>query len=138
MAFYPYLNFGGNCAEAFTRYQQIFGGDLVLLKMSNMPEGAPTVPAEAAHLIMHAALTVGDGLLMASDSPPGEFKGIDGAWVNFSTADVGEAERVFKELSDGGQVTMPLGETFFSPMFGLCADRFGVLWMVNTTAPDQT
>jgi PhnB protein len=71
MAFYPYLNFGGNCREAFTRYQEIFGGELVLLGLDQMPSDEP-VPADKADLVMHAALKVGDALLMASDADPAE------------------------------------------------------------------
>ncbi len=70
MAFHPYLNFGGNCREAFTRYQEIFGGELVLLPMSDMPSEAD-VPPDQADLIMHAALTFEGHLLMASDDPQG-------------------------------------------------------------------
>jgi len=130
MAFHPYVNFGGNCREAFTRYHEIFGGDLNLLDWSDMPGDQP--PPGKPDLIMHAALQVGDGLLMGSDAEPDNFNGMNGAYVNFSTDDAAEAERVYKELVDGGQVFMPLSETFFSPKFGMCADRYGVNWMINT------
>ncbi len=132
MAFHPYLTFGGNCREAFTRYQEIFGGELVLLPMSEMPSDEPA-PPEQADLIMHAALTFEGHLLMASDDPTGGFDGVRGIQVNYSVADVAEAERVFKALSDGGEVTSPLEETFLAPMFGMCVDRFGTPWMVNIT-----
>jgi PhnB protein len=130
MPFHPYLNFGGNCREAFTRYHEIFGGELVLLPMSEMPPDEP-VPADQADLIMHAALTFDGNLLMASDDPTGNFAGVQGMFVNYSVADVAEAERVFEALADGGQVMMPLAETFWSPRFGMCVDRFGTPWMVN-------
>ncbi|HVF76142.1 MAG TPA: VOC family protein [Acidimicrobiales bacterium] len=130
MAFHPYLNFGGNCREAFTRYQEIFGGELTLLPMSDMPsDQAP--PPEQADLILHAALTFDGNLLMASDDPTGGFQGVQGMFVNYSCAGVDEAQRVFNELADGGQVTMPIAPTFWSPMFGMCVDRFGTPWMVN-------
>ena len=138
MAFHPYLNFGGNCREAFTRYQEIFGGELVLLPMSDMPPGEGEVPADQAHLIMHAALTFGDNLLMASDDPTGGFTSVQGMHVNYTTPDVAEAERVFKELAEGGETTMPMAETFWSPRFGMCVDRFGTPWMVNAEAPQET
>ena len=130
MAFHPYLNFGGNCREAFTRYQEIFGGELTLLPMSDMPSDQP-LPADQADLIMHAALTFDGNLLMASDDPTGGFQGVQGMWVNYTTTEAGEAQRVFNELADGDQVTMPIAETFWSPMFGMCVDRFGTPWMVN-------
>jgi PhnB protein len=139
MAFHPYLYFSGTCREAFTRYQEIFGGELVLLTMADMPaeDAAAQVPPEQADLIMHAALTFGDNLLMASDDPTGDGAGARGIAVNYTTPDVGEAERVFKELSVGGEVAMPMGETFWSPSFGMCTDRFGIPWMVNAEAPEQ-
>lgn len=132
MGFHPYLNFGGNCAEAFTRYHEIFGGELELLRMSDLPPGEEIeVLPEQADLVMHAALTVGDDLLMGSDDPTGGFTGIDNAYVNRSVADVDEAARVHRALVEGGEEIMALGPTFWSPAFGMCRDRFGVLWMVN-------
>jgi PhnB protein len=136
MAFHPYLTFGGNCREAFTRYQEIFGGELVLLTMSDMPSDEP-VPADQADLIMHAALTFEGHLLMASDDPTGGFDGVRGMNVNYTVPDVAEAERVFEALADGGEITMPIAETFWSPMFGMCVDRFGTPWMVNAEAREQ-
>ena len=130
MAFHPYLFFGGNCREAFTRYQEIFGGELVLLTMADMPSETPA-PPDQADLIMHAALTTEGHLLMASDDPTGGFGGVNGMYVNYSVADVAEAERVFEALTDGGKITTPLAETSWSPKFGMCVDRFGTPWMVN-------
>jgi PhnB protein len=134
VAFLPYLNFGGNCREAFTRYQEVFGGELFVMAMSDMPTDDP-VPADQADLVMHAALMLGDHVLMASDAPLGGFGPVHGMFVNFSTPDVAEAERVFAALCEGGEVTMPMAETFWSPRFGMCTDRFGTPWMVNADAP---
>lgn len=134
MAFHPYLIFGGTCREAMTRYQEIFGGELVLVPMSEMPPGAE-VPADQADMIMHGALTFPDNLLMASDAPLGEVGPVQGMNVSYSVADAAEAERVFEALADGGEVTMPIGETFWSPRFGMCTDRFGTPWMVNAEPP---
>lgn len=134
MAFHPYLNFGGICREAFTRYQEIFGDELVLLPMSEMPSEVQ-VPADHADLIMHAALMFDGQLLMASDDPSPDFGPVQGMFVNYTVGDVAEAERVFQALADGGQVTMPLAETFWAPRFGMCVDRFGTPWMVNVEAP---
>jgi PhnB protein len=139
MAFRPYLAFAGNCREAFNRYQEIFGGELVLLTMGDMPSDAgPPPPGANADAIMHAALTAGDELLMGADDPSGNFDGtVNGMCVNCSLPDGGEAKRVFDALSEGGQVQMPLGETFFSPAFGMCTDRFGTPWMVMVEAPAE-
>ncbi len=130
MAFHPYLFFGGNCREAFTRYQEIFGGDLTLMAMSDMPADEP-VPAGQDDLIMHAALTFDGHLLMASDNPTDESGPVHGMFVNYTTGDIADVQRVFAALADGGVITMPLDSTFWSPQFGMCIDRFGTPWMVN-------
>lgn len=135
MAFHPYLFFGGNCREAFTRYQEIFGGELVLLPMKDMPSDEP-MPADQADLIMHAALLFQDHLLMASDDPTTDsFGPVQGMQVNYAVDDVDEAKRAFDALADGGEITQPIGPTFWSPMFGMCVDRFGTPWMVSAEAP---
>jgi len=137
MAFHPYLFFGGNCREAFTRYQEIFGGELVLLTMKDVPSDEP-VPADQADLIMHAALMVDGHLLMASDDPTSDsFGPVQGMQVNYTVPDVDEAKRVFEALADGGKVTLPIAEAFWSSMFGMCVDRFGTPWMVNAEAPAE-
>jgi PhnB protein len=135
VAFHPYLFFGGNCREAFTRYQEIFGGELVIMAMKDMPS-EQEVPADQADLVMHAALTLDGNLLMASDDPTTDsFGPVQGMMVSYSVADPGEAKRVFEALAEGGTVMQPIGETFWSPMFGMCVDRFGTPWMVGADAP---
>ncbi len=132
MAFQPYLFFGGNCRDAFTRYQEIFGGELVLLPMGQIPGGEGEAP-ENVDLIAHAALKIGDDLLMASDDPMTvPFGPVQGMMVTFSTGDADEARRVYAALADGGQRTQDLTETFFSPAWGMCTDEFGTPWMVST------
>lgn len=137
MAFRPYLNFGGNCREAFTRYQEIFGGELVLLTMNDMPSDAPPPPPEQADLIMHAALRFGDNLLMASDAPTDQFAPMQGMYCSYEVVGVDEAKRVFAALAEGGETQMEMAETFWSPAFGMCVDRFGTPWMVSAEAPEQ-
>jgi PhnB protein len=128
MPFQPYLNFGGNCRAAFERYHEIFGGEVTILTMADMPGG--DVPADQKDLVMHAALMVGDDLLMASDAQPGEFNGVSGMYVNYATENTAEAKRVFDALADGGQVAMPFEPSFFAEGFGLVTDTFGTPWMV--------
>jgi PhnB protein len=85
---------------------------------------------------MHAALMTEDGLLMGADDPTGSFDGtIRGICVNANLPDAAEAKRAFDALAEGGSVQMPIGETFFSPAYGICTDRFGVPWMVMVDAP---
>ncbi len=135
MAIHPYLMFGGNCREAFNRYEEIFGGELVLLTMDDMPAGADAHPHQG-DLIMHAALTFGDNLLMASDDASGDFESVRGMAVNYSCSDVAEAQRIFDGLAEGGTVTMAMEPTFWSPSFGMCVDRFGTPWMINAQPAD--
>ena len=137
MSFHPYLAFAGNCREAFTRYQEIFGGEAVLLTAADVPpDESMEMPADKAEFIIHAALVAGDQLLMGADDPGGGFDGQNrGMCCNFSVDELAEAERVFAALSEGGAVQMPLTPTFFSPGFGMCIDRFGTPWMVVTNDP---
>ena len=135
MTFNPYLFYSGNCRDAFTRYQEILGGELFLMPMSEVPDGTE-VPEGSPDLIIHAALTVDGSLLMASDDPTGDGGPAKGISVSYTVKDAGEAKRVFDALAEGGEVTAPLSETFFSPMFGMCVDRFGVPWMINTEAAE--
>lgn len=136
MAFHPYLFFGGNCREAFTRYKEIFGGELVLITMKDMPSDQPVAP-DQADLIMHAALMPEGQLLMGSDDPTESFGPVRGMQVNYAVDDVADAEKVFAALSEGGQITLPIAETAWSPMFGMCIDRFGTPWMVGANSPTQ-
>jgi PhnB protein len=134
MSFRPYLFFGGNCREAFTRYQEIFGGELTLLAMQDVPGEEP--PADKADLVIHAALKVGDDLLMASDDPMTDsFGPVDGMMVSYDAADAADATRIFDALSRGGNVTQALQPTFFSEAFGMCTDSFGTPWMI--VAPES-
>jgi PhnB protein len=138
MSFRPYLAFAGNCREAFNTYRDVFGGELVLLTMADMPsevEGNP--PEVKSDAIMHAALTNGDELLMGADDPMGHFDGKNsGMCVNYGTPDADKARRVFDALSSGGTVQVPISETFFSPAFGMCTDRFGTPWMIMADQPN--
>ena len=140
MAFRPYLSFAGNCREAFTRYKEIFGGELVLLTMADTPADAGPPPAGASpDVIMHAALVSEDALLMGADDPSGQFDGNNrGMCLNASLPDAGEANRVFDALAEGGTVQQPISETFFSPAFGMCIDRFGTPWMVMVDMPNPS
>jgi PhnB protein len=136
MAFHPYLFFGTNCRQAFTRYQEIFGGELVLLTAADMP--AEERSSAADDLIMHAALAIGDQLLMGSDDPTTDsFGPVQGMMVNYSTDDVATAERVFAELSEQGEVNLPIGPTSWSASFGMCVDRFGTPWMISADLADS-
>lgn len=134
MSFHPYLFFGGNCAEAFTRYAEVFGGELVLIRGGDMPEGEQ-MPGDP-NLIAHAALTIGDDLLMGSDDPLADpFGPVQGMQVNHEAVDEATAAAVFAALAEGGVVHAPIGPVSFAPAFGMCVDRFGTPWMITAGAP---
>ena len=137
MAFYPYLFFGRDCREAFEFYKQVFGGELALITMDDMPSEQP-VPEGQGDLIMHAALTFDDGqLLMGSDDPTNADPGpVNGMMVNYSVPDVDLATKAFNALAEGGEVTLPIGPTAWSQAFGMCVDRFGTPWMISGDLPD--
>jgi PhnB protein len=130
MSFSPYLFFVGTCREAMNTYQGILGGQLDIVTAAQMPDAPPEAPADA---VMHAALTLDNGaMLMASDDPSAtEDAGKTGFRVSYTAADPGEAGRIFEQLAKDGDVDLPLGETSWSPAFGMCTDRFGVPWMVG-------
>lgn len=139
MSLHPYLFFTNTAREAMTRYQEILGGKLEIMGVDDMPQrDADQMPFEAsADFVIHAALTFGDGdLLLASDDPTGDGQGVKGAAINITLDDQDEARRIFDAFADGGEIGMPLGETFWSPLFGTCTDRFGVNWMVNVETAD--
>lgn len=137
MSFDPYLFFSGDCAVAFERYHEIFGGELQVMKNSEAPEGQG-MPGAGPDTVMHASLRVGGGLLMGSDDPSGTGGPKVGSAVAYTAPDAGQAKHVFDALAEGGEVTMPLAETFWSTAFGMCTDRFGVPWMVDTKGEPPT
>ncbi len=129
--FLPYLMFNGQCREAYEFYARCFGGTITAM----MPHrGSPIeneVPESRLDLILHACLEIGDAKLMASDSPPEYYSKPQGLAVSITIGDVGEAERIFNELSEGGNVTMPFGKTFWAERFGMVVDRYDIPWMIN-------
>jgi PhnB protein len=85
---------------------------------------------------MHASLATGDDLLLGADDPSGNFNGaVHGMCVNYALRDADEVKRVFDALAEGGQVQMPVSETFFASAFGMCIDRFGTPWMIMADEP---
>jgi PhnB protein len=132
-----YLNFNGECARAIKFYEQAIGAK-VLFKMTwGESPMAKDCPVETHGLIMHSTLTVGDGQIMCADSPPDHYKKPTGMNVSLHVKDKAEGERLFKALSEGGNVQMPFEQTFWSPGFGMCVDRFGIPWMINTEGEIQ-
>jgi len=132
----PHLNFDGQCKEAFEFYAELLDGEIKFsMTWGEMPDGAADqFPPETHKLIMHTTLEVDGDFIMGADSPPGRYTPPKGITVSIGVKDKGKAERVFNALCEGGNITMPFAQTFWSPGFGMCVDRFGIPWMVNTEA----
>jgi PhnB protein len=127
----PYLFYNGNCEAAFKFYEKTLGAKIeMMLRNEEAPEPMPS-PPERKKQIMHARMSIDGEVLMASDAPPDRFHKPQGFAVSLTVGDPSEAERKFKALSEGGNVNMPFGKTFFSKGFGMCIDQFGIPWMVN-------
>jgi PhnB protein len=131
----PYLNFDGNCAEAFRFYERVLGGRIEAILTHGDSPIAAQVPPEWADRVMHARLVVGNQVLLASDAPPGQYVTPRGMYVLLDVETGEEAERVFAALAEQGQITMPIEPTFWAVRFGMCVDRFGIGWMVNCSLP---
>ncbi len=132
MTLHPYLFFTNTTREAMTRYQEILGGHLDIMNFADLPADDEPEFEAPDDFVIHAALKLDDGsLLMASDDPTGDGSGVKGAGISIMITDQDEARRIFESLADGGVTQMPLGPTFWSPLFGSCVDRFGVAWMVS-------
>jgi len=130
----PYLFFNGRCEEAIAFYKRALGAEVLMLMRNNeAPEPAPPgmLPAGSENKVMHATLRIGTSNLMLSDGRCDGKPVFNGFSLSLDAADEAEAERLFAALADGGTVQMPLAKTFWSPRFGMVADRFGVGWMVS-------
>ena len=134
----PYLIFEGRCEEAIEFYKKALGAKVeILMRYKDAPEAPP--PGMCApgseNKVMHATLKIGEATVMASDGRMQEKPSFKGFSLSLDFQSEKDAQRTFGALSDGGQVTMPLGRTFFAKSFGMVADKFGVQWMVIVPAP---
>ena len=130
----PYLFFNGRCEEAIAFYQRALGAEvLMLMRNKEAPEQPPPgmLPPGSDDKVMHATLRIGSSNLMLSDGRCDGQPVFNGFSLSLDAANEAEAERLFAALADGGTVQMPLAKTFWSPKFGMVADRFGVGWMVG-------
>ena len=129
----PYLSFNGRCEEAIEFYRKAVGAEVVMMmRFKESPEPPPPgmVPPGSENKIMHSSLRIGDSTVMATDGGCQGDVNFQGFSLSLTVPSEAEADRVFAALAEGGQVRMPLTKTFFSPRFGMLADRFGVGWMV--------
>lgn len=132
MQFNCYLYFNGNCEEALRFYEKLFGGKIEAMFPHEGSPAASQVPPEWQKKILHARMTIGNSVIMASDAPPGRFHKQQGFSINIALHDVAKAEQIFAVLAENATaVTMPIAETFWAQRFGMLTDRFGIPWMIN-------
>ena len=130
-----YLNYGGKCAEAFWFYEQHLGAQVgMIMKYGDAPDAGKVLPG-MTDFVLHAQITIGDAVIMASDVPVDRWKPMRSAYLSLSVASDAEAERLFTLLADGGEVFMPMQETFFASRFAQLRDRFGTSWMILHERP---
>ena len=132
----PYLQFDGRCEEAIEFYKSALGAKVeAIMRFKDGPD-CMEMPQGTADKVLHSCFRIGESTIMASDGyckGKPEFQGFS---LTITAPDKSEADRLFSALGKGGAVQMPLAETFFSPRFGMVADRFGVSWMI-VTAPED-
>jgi PhnB protein len=128
MKLQTYVNFAGKCAEAFRFYEQHLGGKILMLTTHGESPGQGRVDAGWKDAVLHARLSLGGAELMGADIPNAE--PMRSAYLSLNVDSDSEAERIFSALADGGQIFMPMQETFFASRFGQLRDRFGINWMI--------
>ncbi len=130
----PYLYFNGRADEAVEFYKKVFAAKVnMLMRFKESPDPQATLqhmPPGSGEKVMHAEITIGDSVVMISDGMCGGQAKFDGISLSVNAATPAEAEKLFAALGEGGKVQMPMTETFFSPRFGMVADKFGVSWLV--------
>ncbi|MBV8536706.1 MAG: VOC family protein [Alphaproteobacteria bacterium] len=131
----PYLFFDGRSEEAIEFYRKVLGAEVtMLMRWKDCPD--PNMPQQPGreNKIMHAQMRIGDTEILMSDGECGGQSKFQGFSLTLNVASEAEADRLFAALSEGGQVRMPLGKTFFARRFGMLADRFGIGWMIIVPA----
>lgn len=133
----PYLFFGGRCEEALEFYRSAVGAETIMsMRFDQSPQPLPPGVLQPGFetKVMHSSFRIGETIVMASDGCDDKSR-FSGFSLALSVQDEAEANRVFALLSEGGQITMPLGKTFWSPCYGMLIDRFGIGWMVMVPGP---
>jgi PhnB protein len=131
-----FLNYGGNCAEAFRFYEKHLGGKIeMMMTRGEMPGQSDDVAPESKNSIVYASMTIGGTSIMASDVPADRFQPMRSVYLSLGLDSDAEAERLFKLLAEGGEVFMPMQDTFFASRFAMLRDKFGTSWMIIHEKP---
>jgi PhnB protein len=134
----PYLFFEGRCEEALEFYRKTLGAEIdMLMRFKGSPEPCEGGVIPPGNKVMHASFRIGGSTIMASDGRCESKPQFEGFSLSYTAPNEAAADRVFAALGEGGQVKMPLNKTFFSPRFGMLADRFGVSWMIYVAPPQS-
>jgi PhnB protein len=135
MKLHTYLNYGGNCEQAFRFYEKHLGGKITMLMTHGQQPNARDVPPDQQNAILFARMSIGETDLMGSDVPSERFQPMRSVYLSLSVSSIDEAERLFGLLSVGGEIFMPMQETFFAFRFAMLRDTFGTSWMIINERP---
>ncbi|HXO27962.1 MAG TPA: VOC family protein [Thermoanaerobaculia bacterium] len=135
MKLYTYLNYGGNCQQAFRFYEQHLGGKITMMMTHGQLPNPQDVAPGWKDAILHARIDIGDTVLLGADIPPDRFQPIRSAYLSLMVSSSDEAERIYALLSEGGQIFMPMEENFFAFRFAQLRDQFGTSWMIVHERP---
>lgn len=127
----PYINFQGNAREAMEFYRDVLRGEITVMFSYGESPMAADMPPESHDGIMHSTLVADGAEIMGADGPPREGKGANNVQIALMVEEVDEAERIFAALSEGGEVSMEMQQTFWVERFGMCVDRYGIAWLIN-------
>jgi PhnB protein len=130
-----YLNYGGNCQEAFRFYEKHLGGKITMMMTHSEMPGTKDVPPELQKAILYARMTIGETYIMGSDVPPDRFQPMRSVYLSMAVDTSKEAERIHALLAEGGETFMPMQETFFASRFSMLRDKFGTSWMIIHERP---
>ena len=135
MKLYTYLNYGGNCRQAFEFYVEQLGGRITEITTHGETGDPDSIPSDWKNAIVHARMELGETILMGADIPPDRFQPMRSEYLTLMLDSVEDAERIYAILKDGGQIFMPMEETFFARRFAMLRDRFGTSWMLLNEHP---
>jgi PhnB protein len=133
----PYLSFKGDCEEAFRFYERCVGARVGTLFRYGGSPMADQAPPGWTDKVMHGSVTIAGREIMGADIVPDRYEQPKGISLSLQIGQAADAERIFRDLSAGGTVVMPLGKTFWAERFGMLVDRFGIPWLVNCEPPAQ-
>ena len=135
MKLHTYLNYGGNCKQAFEFYEKHLGGKIIMMMTHAEQPNPSNVPPGWKDAILHARIDLGETQLLGADVPPERFQPMRSAYLSLSVDSINEAERIYGLLSDGGEIFMKMEETFFAFRFAMLRDKFGTSWMIINERP---